>query len=1643
MVSKPERPDPKAIELDARALWVRENLPPPSGLLGPGEGPVVHQFEGSFAPQEAGMLVVQRAVAADVDARALSLGGRRAVGTLRREATGPPTAEHRLEELLTALGVWVGGRSGQTVTADPPTDGVQTVVGRLAHLGALAVRDVALRVCPACAVARDPERIVYREESGATLLVRFPFTAGDQTVSALVWTDSAWRLLGSSALLLHPELPYVIARYRRGGDEELVLTSRSSLVRIRDWLRGAELEVLEEHPGKHWEGTPYVHPLRNEFPLGGGLEPPAGTILTIGEVTDTGTGIVPLVPGHGGTDAVIAERLGVPGWPLLTPKGRFDIMLVHKYAGLELQSGDDFVGRDLAESGAIFARLRVRRGVPHCARCGSRLIWAPGRAWCLEPSRLPAASLAVYRTALPRDRPIERLEAVPWPVSEPLKSEEAGSIALLECTSCDRLEAPTAPGDRCPCGGRRRSVRRRLLSAFEGAAAEWTTVDPFPRADAVRIYVNDRRRAPAVVHHLAALSGVAGTVGEVRVTVLPTVPEADFAALLTEHGADAVRAALVREQASEGRTATFEERCRQERGLLDRFLAASREVLAHIDAPERPTFAQPVASFLGELEPEDRAVLARFERMRIQAIADFERGAAGAALRRIGRFLDNELATYRQWARPRIDATPSSPTRRAALRTVAHILLQSALLIAPVAPHTAEAVHGALAPRRVSVFEESVPGVERTLLDDERAKAWDRWTSVLRAVARARRALGLPAGTAIPRLVLVVGSDPTADAYHAEAAIVERLAKVTRLEVASPAHPWAGRRRQLRPVESEIQRVYSSRAAQIIHLLRRTTERKVVDPGQGFALMVNGQPTQILPSMIDWVETLPERTVPSPWRDGEMYLELPVGPGGVAPPPPPLSVDAFRLVERVRHRIRETRPDPSAVAVVLVVASGGLGAELTSVAPGIATHLGLKEFRVVPTERDLPPGRWERGREHSGAPWAFHLSGAPRGVPPVKQRPVRVRGDRLRPAFSPASIAPSVLNYSEDEYVARHAAVRSLGEQMDELLGRPLLGPSKMDAAWDAGLRSVDDFRKADWQTLVDLPGFGEPIAATLVEKLGGIVPPRPVRPRRVPGNGASAGSSASLSTTPSRSTGGTASSPASPVAVTGSTATERTAPPLPFSTLGVPEPAPEVPSAEEPATTPIAVPRSPGPGATATAESGPVDPSPGPSPPPEIPEPAAEFGSGPPEVTLPEPREPAAAPRVSDAVLAPTPAEDRPVERSEVPIRDVEPPQPVSRDETALDAPPDEGAPAVAAPSGSGDGEAELPPRSASGDLVPATESAPNLASPGPTSPDEPPGLEPSPAAPSVKTSPEPEPDLREMPTVDAAASSSETGPEAESTRAEASSLVVDFAPEPVADNPAERAPETGTTSDDRELTPEPASLTTEKNPEPPSQPPNVPESDSIESASSLAAPLARDDSVGSTPAPATPAADDLSLHPPALVTPAPAEVAASPIPVPMAAPPAEPTPPPSPRGGIELDVGPSYLPALERFLDATSAGHLGICVVRDSPERVRAYAGSRPVEIRWLTNIGRGATLKPTDLEGFSGFLAHALANGRATVFFLEGVEYLVRLHGLDRVVAELVRFGEEARARSARVWVSLNPKLLSPAELEAFLAALRPAV
>ncbi|HTP53345.1 MAG TPA: DUF835 domain-containing protein [Thermoplasmata archaeon] len=1815
----------RSLEPDVRALWRARHLPPPTGVLGPSDGAIARQFEGSFAVGDPPELVAHRAVAADVDARHLVLAGRGASGTLRYDPRPEEVDPDRIGPLLEALGVWTGGATATPWDSTDRKAGVQAIVSRLARQGILAARDGPLRLCLSCRVPRTPERIIYQKEVGDTFLVRFPLQGTDPPVDALVWVDAPWRLLGASALLVHPDVPYAVVEYRHKGSSALLLVSHGALARLRAWLPDVELAVREERPGREWVGRAYAYPLRHEFPIGGALDPPGGTIQSDIEVGDTGTGIVPLVPGHGPTDAEIADRLGIAGWPLLTPSGLLDPNLMHKYAGLDVETANEFVARDLSESGAVLARLRVVRGVPYCAICGHRMVWTPGRAWCLEPVRLPPEQKERYARLLPHDRPIGQIEVARWPISETSVSRDPEAVALLECARCERLDGPDGPR-ACPCGGTRRLIARRLLPSIGGAFGAWSRTDPMPRADSVRIYVNERRRAPALVHHLSAMTGIDAAVSEISLTVVPTVARVDLAALVAAHGADAVRAAFVRTAGAGGSTTTFEERCRQEEARFAAFFAQAQRVVAASTPEILREGARPPDVAARDLEVEDRAILARWARTHLRVLASYDRGLADAAHRQLFRFLERDLLEYLEITRSRLDFAGTPATKRGALRTLVYLFRAAALALAPIAPFTAEAVHRRLLGEARSVFESTDLGGDRTLVNEDLAAAWDRWHAVIRSADAFRRAHHLGPATVLPVVALVFRDEETAARLRADRATVERLARIARLEVTSPQVPWAARQRRLVPVESEIQRAYPALASQIVHLLERMPPRRSTElPGRELTVAIHGVPRTITPEMVTMVDTLPEGYAPTPYPPGEMYVQPP-GAGGGTAAPPPLSPDAFWLVRRVQRRLPTPTPGGDAArGVAIVSAVDPLAAELRDKASAIALYLGLQELRVVGTTPESLPHAQLEGRTRTGARWSVSLPGVAGRARRTKRRASSSDGRRVPPPREP--IGAGEVDYADEKVIAREEAIRDLGRELDELFAAPLLGPAKVTLAWEAGLRSMQEFSDAPFEQIEALAGFGRPVASTLWAKLGRPLPTGPARTRRARVERAVAAPRVAPDAIPAPhspvSEPPPVPAPAAPEAApllpaeadaptsrlpvplpTGPTLPhlleEPTVPPaepspppeagadVPVEAVGpaleVAEPPDELvpPTPEEP--TPSSEPTAPGitpsaesvvpetpsspsgepvvteasgmpevvdsdleavvpEGEPTAPESPSVEPGPDPTstPVPSEPPPAPAEPAAPPPETPPEPHaEPVVPETASPSELPSAPsAELLPGDTVEA----TPPPEPEPRPDSAA-APPhepaagsSEGVSADAPPPITGsDGPADAPALAAPTDLPPGgaepapaeperadsasdtdgAAPAPPPSEPSASIPDQRPAevlpesaLQPSSEAvapegpPSPEWTPGSEPGIESSDEAVVAPPVPETGESVpqvagdspvpteipEAPPAPVSSVADDrpaipdelLTPPPTDEDPALGAggssepasstPESSelpyTTLDDRPVEPEPTTTPEATPPVPSDAPPEggaapAPEQPEVrgDAEPTVTAPTP-------SPAPEVPSAapkdpapalevDSPTVPPGPPLVPAPEPVVESPavpaappvapVPVLAASPPAPPIPeplpaPPPPPCGVEADFSSALFMALQPFLDATAAGHRGIALVRELPERIRVHIGPRPVEVYWLTNLDRPRTVRPSDLPAVVERLHRALDEDGVTAVFLEGIEYLAGVHGVDRVSDFLREIDADARQHVARIWVHFTPSLLSEASLDRLLAAIAP--
>ncbi len=107
--------------------------------------------------------------------------------------------------------------------------------------------------------------------------------------------------------------------------------------------------------------------------------------------------------------------------------------------------------------------------------------------------------------------------------------------------------------------------------------------------------------------------------------------------------------------------------------------------------------------------------------------------------------------------------------------------------------------------------------------------------------------------------------------------------------------------------------------------------------------------------------------------------------------------------------------------------------------------------------------------------------------------------------------------------------------------------------------------------------------------------------------------------------------------------------------------------------------------------------------------------------------------------------------------------------------------------------------------------------------------------------------------------------------------------------------------------------------------------------------------------------------------------------------------------------------------------------------PDRIRAHVGPRPVSVYWLSNLVRDRTLKPNDLPAISDRLTKALETESVTAVFLEGFEYLVRIHGIDRIVEFLQSVDSNLKSHEARGWLHLTPSLLPESDMSRILSGL----
>jgi isoleucyl-tRNA synthetase len=292
----------------------------------------------------------------------------------------------------------------------------------------LLVRDFRISpYCPRCGTALSDHEMgqpdVYREVTDPSVTVRFPLTsipAGANRHLAgadlLVWTTTPWTLVSNTAVAVHPEVEYVVARrsgvYRdeqedeqeyaagpshqhnaaegsreaRGvvppGDKVVVAQALYARVLGEGW------HVLATVRGTDLIGAKYQRPFEI-IDIPNAHRVVAGDFVT----TEDGTGLVHLAPAFGADDMETSRANGLPVVNPVRADGRFEdgLPLV---GGMFFKDADKPLMADLAERGLLFRSEMHAHSYPHCWRCNTLLLYYALPSWYIRTTAIKDQLLA-------------------------------------------------------------------------------------------------------------------------------------------------------------------------------------------------------------------------------------------------------------------------------------------------------------------------------------------------------------------------------------------------------------------------------------------------------------------------------------------------------------------------------------------------------------------------------------------------------------------------------------------------------------------------------------------------------------------------------------------------------------------------------------------------------------------------------------------------------------------------------------------------------------------------------------------------------------------------------------------------------------------------------------------------------------------------------------------------------------------------------------------------------------------------------------------------------------------------------------------------------------------------------------------------
>jgi isoleucyl-tRNA synthetase len=251
--------------------------------------------------------------------------------------------------------------------------------------------------CPRCGTPLSDHEMgqpdVYQTVRDPSVTVRFPLVSlpdGANPALAgadlLVWTTTPWTLVSNTAVAVHPEVTYVLARKSSDGanDGTGVVLAEALMAKVL----GEGWQVEARFPGQELLGATYQRP----FDL---IEIPDAHVVLPGDfvTTEDGTGLVHLAPAFGADDMQVTRAHGLPVVNPIRLDGKFadSVPIV---GGMFFKDADPRLVQELSDRGLLYRSEPYEHSYPHCWRCHTLLIYYALPSWYVRTTAVKDQLLA-------------------------------------------------------------------------------------------------------------------------------------------------------------------------------------------------------------------------------------------------------------------------------------------------------------------------------------------------------------------------------------------------------------------------------------------------------------------------------------------------------------------------------------------------------------------------------------------------------------------------------------------------------------------------------------------------------------------------------------------------------------------------------------------------------------------------------------------------------------------------------------------------------------------------------------------------------------------------------------------------------------------------------------------------------------------------------------------------------------------------------------------------------------------------------------------------------------------------------------------------------------------------------------------------